>query len=138
MNSRAAYFALALWVVPRGLHATPEHTLGVGSRALALGGATSADSPDGSAISYNPSGLVMAAHSELSLSYSATAFALETNGQSASVPALHTLSGSLLGRGAVLGVPDAFGLALSLTNGHLSQTRTVTAADPRWVLDDTV
>ena len=136
MNVRVAYWAFALFVLPKALHATPEHTLGTGSRALALGGAISADSPDGSAIFYNPSGLVMAAHSELSLSYSATAFALETNGQSASVPALHTLSGSLLGRGTVLGMPAAFGLALSLTNGHLSRVRTVTTAEPRWVLDD--
>jgi long-chain fatty acid transport protein len=127
---------LACLFFPQLAHATPGSTLGIGSRALALGGATSADSPDGSAVFYNPSGLVLAQRSELSLSYSAADFALVTNGEPAGVPALHTLSGSLLGRGTVLAVPVAFGLALSLSNGHLSRTSTVTAAEPRWVLDD--
>jgi long-chain fatty acid transport protein len=129
-------FCVASVFLARFAHASPGHALGFGSRALSLGGATSADSPDGSAVFYNPSGLVLAPRSELTLSYSATDFALDTDGRSANVPALHTLSGSLLGRGTVLGMPAAFGLALALTNGHLSRVQTVTAAEPRWVLDD--
>ena len=139
MSARRIKSALTVWLALTSfsgiLLATPENTAGFGARASALAGATSADSADGSALFYNPSGLVLAARSELTLNYSATTFALDTNGQSANVPALHTLSGSLLGRGTVLGIPAAFGLGLALTNGHLSRVRTVTAAEPRWVLD---
>ncbi|HEY4159044.1 MAG TPA: hypothetical protein VGM29_13135 [Polyangiaceae bacterium] len=136
MRALGSLPALALCLAAGGAHATPENTEGYGSRETALAGAVSADVPNGSAVFYNPSGLVSAKSSELALGYASLGASLASNGTTGGVPMRRGLNLSLLGRGTLLELPVAFGLAVGLSNGHLSQSESLSAAEPRWVLYD--
>ncbi|HVY27716.1 MAG TPA: hypothetical protein VHB79_14275 [Polyangiaceae bacterium] len=114
----------------------PGHSYGFGARSTALAGATSADVGDAGSLFYNPALLARAAQSELALGYSGVSPNLRTNHQDAGVPGVTSLGAAALGRGTWLGIPVAFGLGLSLSNGHLSRVDSLRADTPRWALRD--
>lgn len=114
----------------------PGHSYGFGARPSALAGAASADTGDASSLFYNPALLARARQSELALGYSGVSPQLRTNHEDAGASGVASLNGAALGRGSWLGIPVAFGLGLSLNNGHLSRVESLRADTPRWALRD--
>jgi long-subunit fatty acid transport protein len=126
------------WLTTFRSYAGPSETFGFGARSTAMGGAVSADVRDGSAVFYNPAGLSFAQRSELSAGFAHAAYRLEQGSERARLESLSVFEAALTARGEVANVPVAFGLALSLPNGHLSKMRSLRENDPHWVLYETL
>lgn len=113
--------------------ANPADTFGLGSRSLALGGAVAGGVSDFSANYYNPSGLVLAEQTELSLGLTAVAPELRLDGERSAARHFRAVVFGLVAPGRVFDVPVAFGLAGQLSGDLLARIRTVASNDQRWV-----
>ncbi len=114
--------------------ATPVDALGFGARSKAMGGAVAADARDYSANYYNRSSLALFERLELAFGYTHAGFELSFNERPAQLEPVRAWMLGVVAPGKVAGVPVAFGLALQLPRGHLSQGRTIRETDPYWVL----
>lgn len=136
--SVALALACALIVTDPGLaSATPPDTNGFGSRAVALGGALSADVEDGSSPYYNPAGLVRAGNLRLGVGYLSTENRLSINGVDSDVERISGLNVTIVAPATFGQFRFAFGLALHLPDQRLSRTRSSLVDRPRWELYDT-
>jgi long-chain fatty acid transport protein len=124
-------------------HANEPDTYGLGSRSSALAGAVTADARDFSATYYNPACLVAESREKgsspslsLSLGYSHIYNRLRINDADNHISDAHGISGGLVARGTVLGVPVAFGLGTFLPDDGLSRIKALRQETPRWALYD--
>jgi len=130
----AVLAALALW--SGGARANPLGTYGFGSRETSLGGAVTADTSSGSAVFYNPAGLVFARRLELSAGYLYVDQKLSINGRDNSVDPVRGVNIGIVAPGSIAKIPFAFGLATHLPDERLSRVRTLRQEIPRWELYD--
>jgi long-chain fatty acid transport protein len=133
-----AAFALALATLAHAgaARANPMDTYGLGSRSSALGGAVTADVDDFSANYYNPAGIVRDGRLHVGLGWFGAAHDLSLNDLSSSVDPVSGLVIGLNVPGRVGDVRFGFGLGLHLNDQHVSRTRTLPRARPRWELYD--
>ncbi|MEE2756880.1 MAG: outer membrane protein transport protein [Myxococcota bacterium] len=124
---------LSLWC---DAAANPLDSFGFGSRAIALGGAVTADTNSTEATYYNPAGLVHTTALKLDLGYIYVQPDLKLNGHGQDVDASRGIQ-------AGLSLPSRigqyrFGIALSvhLPDQHISRIRALPERQPRWVLWD--
>ena len=132
----AGLLAAAAFLATPSARGNPADVFGIGSRSVAMGGAVAADVHDFSANYYNPSGLVRAEGTDLSLGYMTTAHRLEINGHDSRIDPVRGIVGGLVTPGRIGSVPFAFGLATHLSDDRISRARTFRREDPRWVLYD--
>jgi long-subunit fatty acid transport protein len=116
--------------------ASPAASGGFGARARSLGGAATAVSDDSAAVFENPSGLALAAGTELSFGFAVDAYSFEENGVEVPLERVDSFEFGLVVPGAIREVPVAFGFALSLPNGRLSRIRTATPVESFWPLPE--
>lgn len=141
MSRRAArlggltLLALAGLVCARAA-ASPDTLRGFGPENGALAAANLADQDDAAAVLQNPSGLVRAPGTTLSVGYERHASSLEADGRDADLSTIQTFELGIVVPGALAGVPVAFGLSLALPDGRLSRLRQVEPASPHFPLDD--
>jgi long-subunit fatty acid transport protein len=119
-------------------HATPDALHGSGTRAGSLARANGADLDDAAAVLENPSGLVRAPGTMVSLGYERQANDLRYDGRDALLPTVHSYALGIAVPGAIHRIPVALGLSLALPDGRLSNLRQVEPADPYFPLDDAV
>jgi long-chain fatty acid transport protein len=130
------FSALAtLLVSARGL-SSPGGQRGLGARTGALLAANVADHDDAAAVLHNPSGLVRAAGTTLSLGYDRQRSSLEVDGATAGLSTIQTFEVGMVVPGSLVDLPVAFGLALALPDGRLSRLRQVEPTAPYFPLDD--
>jgi long-chain fatty acid transport protein len=133
---RPARLALLLVLASSPALGNPVDNFGLGSRSTAMGGAVAADARDFSANYYNPSGLALARHTDLSLGYMTVIQKLEMNGDGSQVDPVRALVGGIVAPGAIWTIPFAFGLAVHLPDHRLSRARSMRAEEPRWIFWD--
>jgi long-chain fatty acid transport protein len=127
--------AFATLVSARGL-SSPDGQRGMGPRTGALLAANVADHDDAAAVLHNPSGLVRAAGTTVSLGYDRHQSTLEADGATAALSTIQTFEVGMVVPGSLVDVPVAFGLALALPDGRLSRLRQVEPTVPYFPLDD--
>jgi long-subunit fatty acid transport protein len=132
----ALAFVAAVVLGPRGAGASPDALRGFGPRSGALAAANVADLDDASAVLQNPSGLVRASGTTLSLAYDRQASSLEGDGVAAPFLPIDTLELGIVVPGSLAGFPVAFGLALALPDGRLSRLGQVEPTTRYFPLDD--
>lgn len=128
--------ALTALALPALASAQVQDTYGFGSRAVAMGGALSADVDDFAANYYNPAGLVRARALRLSLGYFWASHTLISNDRDNAVAPAHGMVGGLATPGRFFGLPFAFGLGLHIPDERLSRSRSLPQSQPRWELYD--
>jgi long-chain fatty acid transport protein len=116
--------------------ANPLDTFGFGSRPTAMGGAVSADAPDGSAGYYNPACLAAVKRLDISVGYFTAVHQLAINGKDTAVDPVRGLAGGFVAPGTIFGFPFAFGIAIHLPDDRLSRVRALRQETPRWELYD--
>lgn len=132
----AARAVLVLGLAPLPVAASPEALRGFGPRTGALAAANVADHDDAAAALHNPSGLVRAAGTTLSIGYDRHASSLEADGADAALSTIQTFELGIVVPGSLLRLPFAFGLALALPDGRLSRLRQVEPTTPYFPLDE--
>jgi long-subunit fatty acid transport protein len=123
-------------VVPLRAEASPDALRGFGPRSGALAAANVADHDGASAVLQNPSGLVRAGGTTLSVGYDRHANSLEADGADAALSTIQTFELGIVVPGSLAEFPVAFGLALALPDGRLSRLRQVEPTAPYFPLDD--
>jgi long-chain fatty acid transport protein len=118
------------------VEASPDALRGFGPRSGALAAANVADHDDAAAVLQNPSGLVRARGTTLSVGYDRHASSLEADGADAALSTIQTFELGIVVPGSLAELPLAFGLALALPDGRLSRLRQVEATTPYFPLDD--
>jgi long-subunit fatty acid transport protein len=116
--------------------ANPADAFGLGSRSTAMGGAVAADVSDFSANYYNPAGLALAKHLEVSVGYMRADHFLYTNGVDNGVDPVKGLVGGIVAPGTLFHVPFALGVALMLPDDRLSRVVALPEGQPVWELYD--
>ncbi len=133
----AVFFAAVLLVAfPGRGHAQPMDTYGLGSRAIAMGGAVTADVEDYSANYYNPAGLARGAATRISVGWFGAQPRLQLNGLDSGVDPVDGLTTGLVVPGTIDGFRFAFGIAVHLPDARISRTRSLPRSRPRWELFD--
>jgi long-subunit fatty acid transport protein len=131
----AAPLSLAIALAAANLRASPAANGGFGARTRALAGAGTATAADASAVFENPSALTLSPGTELSFGFASDAYAYADNGDETPLERVDTFEFGLVVPGAIRELPFAFGFALALPNGRLSQIRTVAPTDPYWPVE---
>lgn len=116
--------------------ASPADTYGFGSRSSAMGGAVTARVSDASANYYNPSGLALERHTQLSFGYVHQSPTFKLDGRSAQLPSLDAYEVGMVVPGRLLSMPVAFGFASHITSGRLARILTYGQDDRRWFVFD--
>ena len=129
-------FAAVLGVVAPA-RANPADAMGLGSRAIALGGAVVADVEDPMASYYNPAGLVRTPALRLALAYQGVHSRFAINGVDSNVERVAGSTFGLTAPATFGGLRFAFGLLVHLPDQRLSRTRSAIGERPRWELWDT-
>lgn len=117
--------------------ASPADTFGLGSRSTAMGGAVTGRVSDASANYYNPSGLVLGEHTQLSLGYFHRSPQFSVGGRDAELSSLDAYEAGLVVPGKIAQLPLAFGLIGHLTSNRLARISTYAQDDRRWFIYDT-
>lgn len=99
-----------------------------------MGGAVASDVTDFSANYYNPSGLVLAERTTLSVGVQSVSPSLQLDGQDSPATPFRSLVLGLSAPGEMAGTKVAFGVGLNLTGDRLSRIVTFAEDDQRWVL----
>lgn len=139
--SRPGLAQLGVLVALAGLASTraaasPDALRGFGPRSGALAAANVADHDDASAVLQNPSGLVRAAGTTLSVGYDRHSNSLEADGKDPALSTLQTFELGIAVPGSLASLPVGFGLALALPDGRLSRLHQVEPTTPYFPLDD--
>lgn len=124
-----------LTVAPRAL-AQPMDTYGMGSRAVAMGGAVTADVEDFSANYYNPAGLARAGAARIGIGYFGAFHEMQLNDLDSNVDPLRGIVLGLVVPGQIEDVRFAFGLGVHLNDDYISRTRSLPSRRPRWEFYD--
>lgn len=130
------FAALASPWVPSVARAQPMDTYGMSSRAVAMGGAVTADVEDGSANYYNPAGLVRNHYLRVDLGWFGAFHELDVDGLDSAVDPVHGAVIGLVVPGSLGDFRFAFGLGVHLNDDRVSRTRSLPRGRPRWELYD--
>ena len=105
------FLCLLPWFLPGGVHASVADLLGLGSRAVAMGGAYTALADDFSSVFYNPAGLSGARDSSLTVGglWAKPWFYSQSPGQPGSYPHLYSTGALYLGVATNLGHLTGYG-----------------------------
>ncbi len=133
MRRLAPFFVIILW---SDVLANPLDSFGFGSRAIALGGAVTADTSSTEATYYNPAGLAYTPGLKLDLGYLYVQPDLELNGHSQDVDSSRGIQAGLSLPSQVVGHRFGLGLSVHLPDQHISRIRALPERQPRWVLWD--
>lgn len=128
--------ALASLLAPGVATAQPMDTYGMGSRAIAMGGAVTADVEDFTANYYNPAGLARAGAARIGIGYFGAFHEMQINQLDSNVDPARGLVLGLVVPGEIEGVRFAFGLGVHLNDDYISRTRSLPSRRPRWEFYD--
>jgi len=131
---RAALLALVL--APSTAAANPADIFGFGARGAGMGGAQVASVDDASATYYNPARLAGGDDIQIDVGYQFGAPTLEVDGRDTHVDWSRGLTMGLLVPGRVAGRRIAIGAGVVLPDAHLTRTRSLPSAQPRYVYYD--
>jgi long-chain fatty acid transport protein len=126
----------ALLFLCASAHANPIDALGLGSRAIGMGGAATAISDDAAANYYNPAGLVAGKDLRIDVGYRYAQPILRINGRDLGVDAARGFEIGLDAPGNIGPFRFAVGVALWLPDQRLTRTRSLSYAQPRFVYYD--
>ncbi|MBK9034667.1 MAG: outer membrane protein transport protein [Myxococcales bacterium] len=128
--------ALALLVAAPAARANPADAYGFGARAQAMAGAQVAGADDTSAAYYNPALLAASSAIRIDVGYQLAVPRLTIDGHDTGVDASRGLAIGLAVPGQLLGGRLAVGAGLFLPDQHITRTRTLASAQPRFALYD--
>lgn len=131
-----ALAALTFGLRPRLAAAQPMDTYGMGSRAVAMAGAVTADVEDFSANYYNPAGLARSGAARVGLGYFGAFHEMRLNDLDSNVDPVRGIVLGLVVPGQIEDVRFAFGLGVHLNDDYVSRTRSLPSRRPRWELYD--
>jgi long-chain fatty acid transport protein len=123
-------------LLPSSAWAQPIDTYGMGSRAVAMGGAVTADVDDFSSNYYNPAGLARSGAVQVGIGYFGAFHELSLNDLDSNVDPVRGLVLGLAVPGEIGGVRFAFGLGVHLNDDYISRTRSLPSRRPRWEFYD--
>lgn len=134
----ALALALALALVAPGgeARANPIDAFGIGSRAIAMGGAHTALAHDASANYYNPAGVVARKDLSLDIGYQIGVPTLRLNGHDVGVDHTRGLTAGLVAPGSIGPFRFAFGVVMFLPDERVSRVRAMPRVQPRFVYYD--
>lgn len=116
--------------------ANPADLFGFGARGQALAGAQVAGADDTSANYYNPALLAGTGDIRIDLGYQLALPRLTVDGQDTGVDTSRGLAVGIAVPGKLLGARLAVGAGLFLPDQHITRTRTLASAQPRFALYD--
>lgn len=128
--------AAALLCVATAARANPVDAFGLGSRAIAMGGAHTALAHDASANYYNPAGIVARKDLSIDIGYQLGAPALRLNGHDVGVDHTRGLTAGLVAPGSIGPFRFAFGVVIFLPDERISRVRAMPRVQPRFVYYD--
>jgi long-chain fatty acid transport protein len=133
---RALVVSFLLAALARQARANPIDALGFGSRAIGMGGASTAVADDVSANYYNPGGLVRGRDLRIDIGYRYAQPILRIDGRDVGVDAARGWQVGLVAPGAIGPFRFAFGVALWLPDQRLTRIRSLPFDQPRFVYYD--
>ena len=133
---RPAPIVAALAALAAPAAANPADVFGFGARGQAMGGAQVAAVDDTSAAYYNPARLAATPDIRIDLGYQLAVPHLTVDGHDTAVDASRGLAVGLAVPGRLLGARLAIGAGLFLPDQHITRTRTLASAAPRFQLYD--
>ena len=131
---RLSLLAISLSIPGTGIaRANPADVFGLGSRAVALGGAATAVVDDSSANYYNPAALARGRDLRIDLGYRYATSALHINDRAADVDTARGVQAGIVAPGAIGPVRFAFGAVLFLPDQRATRVRALAFDQPRFV-----
>lgn len=127
---------LALVALGGEARANPMDAFGIGSRAIAMGGAYTALAHDASANYYNPAGVVARKDLSLDIGYQIAVPTLRLNGHDVGVDHTRGLTAGLVAPGTIGPFRFAFGVVMFLPDERISRVRAMPRVQPRFVYYD--
>ena len=133
---KQALASLLLVAAAGAAQANPIDAFGFGSRAAAMGGASTATCDDASCSYYNPAGLVRGNDLRIDFGYRYADPMLRMNGRDVGVDSARGITFGLVAPGSLGPVRFAFGVAASLPDQRLVRIRSVAFQQPRFIYYD--
>ena len=136
MKRLAVALAAAALAAPQVARANPADAYGFGARAQSMAGAQVASADGASAAYYNPALLAASPDIRIDVGYQLAVPRLTVDGHDTGVVASRGLALGLAVPGQLLGARLAVGAGLFLPDQHITRTRTLASAQPRFALYD--